>query len=295
VNNGAHLAGAGTSGALGTGWAVAVQDARRVVLRDCSFTLTTTDAGGVLLYDVTGYSLDALAFAGCGHGAGGTDDFDAIRLTGLTACLDGAVSGCTFRDWLAGTTRARAMNIGIVARLLVSGSKFVGEEFGGTPLSLAANYSAMRLSNIEDVTVQACAFTSWNRDDAVNRVITLEAGGGTKLALATCTFTNCGQFAVDRTGGTWNVVTIDNCSVFADAVAGTAEGFDLQAVQLARATNNSFVFSVAPTRDAIVIDTVNFLVMGNVAPSGDIRRVGVPAGRGYNEAGQDLNLVNAYT
>jgi hypothetical protein len=153
----------------------------------------------------------------------------------------------------------------------------------------------MRLSNVEDVTVQACAFTSWNRDDAANRVITLEAGGGTKLALATCTFTNVGQFAVDRTGGTWNVVTIDDCTVFADAVAGTAEGFDLQAVQLARATNNSFVFSVAPTRDAIVIDTVNFLVMGNVAPSGDIRRVGVPAGRGYNEAGQDLNLVNAYT
>jgi len=40
---------------------------------------------------------------------------------------------------------------------------------------------------------------------------------------------------------------------------------------------------------------VNFLVMGNVAPNGDIRRVGIPTGRGYNEAGQDLNLVNAYT
>ena len=295
VSNGAHAAGAGTSGALGTGWAVAVQDARVVALRDCTFSITTTDAGGVLLYDVTGYSLDALVFGGCGHGAGGADDFDGVRLTGATACVDGVVRGCVFRDWLAGTTRARAMNIGIAARLLVSGTKFIGEEFGGTPLSLAATYSAVRLSNIEDVSVETCVFTSWNRDDAFNRVITLEAGGGTKLALATCTFTNCGQAVLDRTAGTWNLVTIDDCTVFADAVTGTAQGFDLQAITLTRATNNSFAFLIAPTRDAIVISTVNFLVMGNVAPNGDIRRVGVPAGRGYNEAGQDLNLVNAYT
>lgn len=292
TSNGTHTVGAGANGANGTGWAIYVDRGLDITIQTCRISVTASiDAGGIRAKRTVGLNTDFLDFTGCDHETGGTDSFNGVVLDDVT---QSSVNGLRFQAWGAGATRVRCVNVIFAYDISCAGWVFDGYEAGGTYLSLAANYSALRIEAFENIVFQGCTFQGWNRDDAVDRVITFE-GSGNIATFSACHFHDCGRFVMIRTAGTVGNVNVDSCAMYAIGGSTTGEGFDLQGITRIRFTNNTIDVDAGAGIDALVFNTTNYLVMGNVAPNADIRRSAAVTGRGYNEGGQDLNLVNAYT
>lgn len=295
ANGAVHAVGAGSGGADGTGWAINFSAGSHIKLRDNRYAISTSvDAGAVRLSEVSRYTIDSDEHVGCGHTAGGTNRYDGYLLTGTAdGCTIGSMKGVGFGDWATGVTRVRCVNADLGRLLTIDAGSFVGREAAfGTAIAPDAGYGALRIGEFGRIAVTA-HFDGWAAGTANSRTVLLD-GSSDGVKLRSCTFDACGGFSLVRTSGTPTTIDIDDCTV-TNTTSG-ADGFDLTNTIEHRITNCTFVLSGGGTRQAIVLGANNFLVMGNRALNADIHNPGTAyTGRGFNEAGQNLNLVNAYS
>jgi len=294
-SNGTHAVDGGTGTTDGTGWSVCVEDGAHVRVEDCRFALSTSlDAGGVRLDDTDHFLLDSLAFVGCGNAAGGgSGRFDGVILTGGSTF--GELRNIQGTDWAAGVTRVRALNLDDCSRLTIRGGTLLGQEAGfGAVIAPAAGYGALRLDDVQDVRIEGTLFESWASNSANSRTIFIDgAGTQTGVWMRGTIFRDCGGYAF-QSAGTPTGISIDDCEH--STTTATAGNFaDLVAAIRIRVTNCTGLLTAGGPNVFVRFSTANHLIMGNVCPSGNIDANGSgAAGRGFNEAGQDLNLVNAY-
>lgn len=295
TNGAVHAVGAGSGGAAGTGWAINVATGSQIKLRGNRYAISlSVDAGAVRLSEVSRYTIDDDEHFGCGHTAGGTNRYEGYLLTGTAdGCTIGSMRGVSFADWSAGVTRVRCINANLGRLLTIDACSLVGREAAfGTALAPDAGYGALRVAAFGRIAV-AAHFDGWAAGTANSRTVLLD-GSCDGVKLRSCTFDACGGFSLVRTSGTPTTIDIDDCAV-TNTTSG-ADGFDLTSTIEHRVTNCTFVLSGGGTRQAIVLGANNFLVMGNRAANASIHNPGTAyTGRGFNEAGQDLNLVSAYT
>ena len=296
ISNGTHAVGAGSGGANGTGWAINASDVTDYFARDNLFLLSAQiDAGGTRLHDVQHWSIDGESFRFCGHAAGGTNRFDGYLLTGtLTGSIFGKLAGIQFSDWNTGVTRVRCVNLDNCSRIAIGDSTFLGQEFGfGPALVPASGFGAMRVDAIQDVRVHNCLFEKWANATANSRTIFFTTTFQS-LMVEACSFLDCGGYSIVNNAGLQLGVTIDDCNHWTGD--GANENFaDVRNCLSPRVTNCKGTVTAGSPNVLIIFDQNNFLFMGNLAPSSNIDADGSGAtGRGFNEAGQDLNLVNAY-
>lgn len=293
--NGTHAVDGGTGTTDGTGWSVCVDSGSHIRLRDCRFALSTSlDAGGVRLDNVEHYLIDSPAFVGCGNAAGGgSGRFDGILLTGGT--VFGEIRNVQGTAWAAGVTRVRAVNLDDCSRLTIKGGTLLGQEASfGAVIAPASGYGALRIDEVQDVRIEGVLFESWASNSANSRTIFLDgAGTQTGIWMRGTIFRDCGGYAF-QSAGTPVGVEIDDCTH--STTTATAGNFaDLVAAIRIRVTNCTGLLTAGGPNIFVRFSTANHLIMGNVCPSGNIDANGSgAAGRGFNEAGQDLNLVNAY-
>lgn len=295
IGNGVHLFGAGGSGADGTGWALSLSSCLKLTLEENIYSINASiDAGAVRLEDADGYSILGDEHNFCGHGGGATDQYEGYRIEGAgSGSLRGHMAGVRMHSWVAGTTRVRCVNVDNAAWLTMDGCKFIGQTSAFATITPAAGFSAMRLDQTQDVAIEKCAFVQWANNSANSRCVTI-VGTNLSLKFMGCIFRDLGGFAILRTAGASSMLDIDDCQHYSSAA--TAGDFaDVRTVIGVRITNCTGFVAVGGPNTFISFDTANFLFMGNRAPTGDIDMNGAAvAGRGFNEAGQDLNLVNAY-
>jgi hypothetical protein len=297
TNGAAHASGAGGSGAAGTGWAISVSAGAMITLRGNRYAVTNSvDAGCVRLSDVQGFEIDGAQHLFCGHASGGADQFDGYLLTGTgNGCFLGSMRGINFSDWSTGVTRVIAINLDFVSRLDIEASVLLGQETAfGAALVPAAGFGAMRVDQIQDVSVRGCLFEKWANATANSRTIFFTSNLQSFTA-SECSFLDCGGFSVIRSAGSPVAVTLDDCKHYTGD--GANEDFaDLRSCIAPRVTNCKGTVTAGGPNTFVSFNTANFLFMGNQCPNGDFNMNGAAvAGRGFNEAGQDLNLVNAYT
>lgn len=297
VANGTHAVGAGSGGADGTGWAVRMSKASAFSMVNCRIAVSSIDAGGIRLSECSQFRVGSIDFVSCGHTAGGSDNFTGIWAGGTAGCGVGKIEGVRFSNWLATQTRVLPLNMDFVYRMEITGCELIGREVSvsGTAITPAANYCALRFgAGGQDVRVRGCLFEAWARDTANARTILLN-GSHVGLLIGHCQFRDCGGYVLDFVSGTISEVMIDSNQVSVDSTLTQGEGFDLRSLSNVCVTNNSFTGLGPATPTAVWIDSNDYLVMGNRAAGWDIKRTGPVTGRGYNEVGQNLNLVNAYS
>lgn len=299
--NGTHASDAGQHLADGTGWAISINQGREMVFEDNEFNIVSTDAGGVRLRLVNSYKIRGSSFLFCGHTSGTSDSFTGIYVSGTGAAVAdrskyGVISGCTFSEWVAGTTKATCILPVYSDALRIESCHFYGLASDlSTQINLASGYSVIRPSQTLHTTIQNCIFRQWNYNTGnIDRVIFCQ-NIVSYLTVRGCNFFNCGGTPIRITVSASQIV-IDGNQLIS---TGTADdGFLIQATPADQVsfTNNVIQFTTAPpNRIGILIDADNYLVMGNNVVGGTITLLGSHTGRGYNETGQDLNLVAAYT
>ena len=212
----------------------------------------------------------------------------------LLGSIFGKLAGIQFSDWNTGVTRVRCVNLDNCSRIAIGDSTFLGQEFGfGPALVPASGFGAMRVDAIQDVRVHNCLFEKWANATANSRTIFFTTTFQS-LMVEACSFLDCGGYSIVNNAGLQLGVTIDDCNHWTGD--GANENFaDVRNCLSPRVTNCKGTVTAGSPNVLIIFDQNNFLFMGNLAPSSNIDADGSGAtGRGFNEAGQDLNLVNAY-
>ncbi len=303
VTNPVHAVGAGSNGALGTGWGVYVEGtatgnrrAFSVRVADCRVIgyTNSVDGGGVKLYEVRDWHVSGLDVQFGGHlTAGGTETFTSIAVAATANNFDtkGAIEGCTIHRWdgFGGGVRTRGVQLVNVDNVKVASCSFFGDDdAGGAITGRGASHVAVYVEDGFYVGISNCHFEAWEEDTANSRCI-VSNGDVRYLNIVGCTFRDNGGFAVDIDGVDYGSISANTLHVSLT----NGQGFQVTTCPGMVVNDNSFHFQTA-TQLAIDFGSAsNNVAMGNRAINGDIR---VTAGtvRGYNEVGQDLNLVNAY-
>lgn len=299
ATTGTHGVAGGVGGANGTGWGISVvgssaHPAFDIQITDQTYSITSVDAGGCQLVVPQSFKIDGMTMEGSGdNGVAGRFCY-GLHVKGDGAVIQrGKISGVNCGNWTdSGVNDLRAMLLQSVRGCAISDCVLSGYKTDSTETVLAAfaaGMYAMRQTSSSEITCDNVQFWGWARNTANNRCLKFGSG---------CTFTNClfknngGYCAIQD--GTETTVSFGNCTVTTANANG--QGFDMRGVTVVVVTNSTFVLNAH--LNGVIVDTAGFLVMGNNCVNADIKNVGAVAGRGYNEAGQNLNLLiapSAYT
>ena len=199
-----HAVGAGTGGAAGTGWAVAVAGAsaanaaRNIMLRGCTFSGMSVDAGGIRFRYARAPKLDGCDWEFCGHGAG-AESYTGIYLYDT---YEAVCSGLTFHRWStygAAPIRTCAIRLNGAQNLAISDSIFRGDDdaaAGVTGRAATANALDLDGSNWW-VTLTGCVFNEWEPNGAGAQNCIVETSGTCRhWTITGCTFNDNGGFAL---------------------------------------------------------------------------------------------------
>jgi len=293
VSNGTHTFGAGINSVDGTGWAINVEEGTSITVRGCTMrSITSTDAGGIRLFDVLRYTIESTSWDSCGHTAGGSDLFQGVFLSGTTdGCFFGALNDLSFDSFVTGTTRVRSIDFDRCAQTSMKGCKLYGRNAAFTAITPAASYCAVRIDTTDALQIEGCSFNGWAAGSANSRTILFD-GSPTSTQIRGCQFSGCGGFPIVRTSGSPLSVTIDACLL--NSSHASEDGFDCSSLLQLTVTNSRWDFSAGSPHVALRTSTSGYVVMGCASAAGNYNRT-AGTGRGYSEAGQDLNLFLGYT
>lgn len=304
ISNGTHAAGAGVWGADGTGWAINVQgpgvggSARGLSISGCRFGVSTTDAGGVRIRDVTDYSVDDCAWEFCGHNNAAASVCYGVLVDGCNE-TPGSLSKLRFANWVdAGIANdIRAIYLTGSNAVTLSDSQIYGwADMSSTPpTALASGFDttalALRVSG-QGILISNCVFAGWASNTANSRCIRLTTSP-IGVTVKGCYFNRNGGYFID--GAASGVAFVGNTHRREETTGDL--GVDAHSWEQSLACDNAFMQTTGPgVYDAIRFNaaTVRFTMMGNTSADGQIRQSAAGTNiRGYGGA-TDLNNVNAY-
>lgn len=300
--NPTHAVGSGGNGANGTGYCVYIAGsssfpATGIHVDNCTFEGTNcVDGGGVALISTYHWSLSGNECVFCGtRDVSHTETFTGTLIKGTASNFNtkGAIRGCTYARWSATAVRTTGVFMTSVDNVKVDSCSFFGSADDESDITGRASTAvAIQISSCFYVGISNSHFENWEPNHATNsRCIRTNGGNAVRyLNITGCTFQDNGGHCLDLVSVQYGTAS---CNTVHVSVAN-GEGFSISACDGYVSNDNSFHFA-SGTKEAINFGAAsNNVAMGNRAINGDIKKSSGTV-RGYNEAGQDLNLVNAYS
>ena len=302
VSNGSHAVDAGANGADGTGWAINVEtDSGTTFLHtveDCAFTNNdSSDSGCIRMRNARYATVRGCRFVGLQDTGGGTDRCRAMffEADSTTHRAHLRISDATVSDCRSAHTAGLRLVNQIDAS--IDNCSFWGDTDGVDVTGRGTDDCALYAENCDWLRVKGCTFQRWEPAGTGSRALRTIGGGSSsdQVVIEGCSFSDCGNYAIDCLAAGLDLSTIINgCTVDG---RGSDNQLGIRASGQGRWTvnNNTIYLNTGAGQDGILLSTnVRGACMGNTT-NADIRKTSVLTVRGYNEAGQDLNEVNAYT
>jgi hypothetical protein len=215
-----HAISAGANGLDGTGWAVYADAGTTPFIsyasvQDCQIlTFDHIDAGGVFLGSVRSFNVSGCSSFGMGHQDVTNATATCVYVAGA-GTANGAITGCTFGQWAAGTGEASRTR-GIVAadadNLVINACSFDGRDIGGGNVSRVSGVgAACLLSSTEKCTITGCTFERFSSGATTARTTIVVTGTSRQATVTGCTFEQCG-ICVEINGTQSDFCTVTGCA-----------------------------------------------------------------------------------
>ncbi len=300
-----HLTGAGTGTSAGTGWAInsspditAQND--NILIDGCRFTGETVDAGGIRASRTRNIRVRDCEWEACSHVAVAANTYTAIlfRAPAAAFAMHAVIDNCTVKAWTAAMSRTRGITLQNVDDVKIINSTLRGDAAAADITGRTTADAAIWIDDCADVKIRGNTITRWNYGSTTSAAIYVGAGSLCERAHITDnSMEGNGGYAIHWIGA----VATHGPHICHNAIQseGDADNLGITLTSGAGITwvvnGNTIRLHTGAGQDAIFFDTMGGGVcMGNDT-NADIRKTGATAIRGYNEAGQNLNSLNAYT
>lgn len=241
-----HAAAAGVHGGDGTGWAISLNSAQSIVVRDTDLSAIddVVDAGGIYVDETCrDVMIRNVRVERCGANATGGATFAAVRV--LSGAQRVRIVDSMFMEWATAGTDAVIGVDNEAIGTLIEGCTFDGRDFAAAELTSASAQAIDNGTGGDGARIVGCEFFHW-RSGTSGANSTIQ-NAGRNVVISGCSFEDNGGYSI-YVPAAGSHTTVTGCTFYSTSNNNVGVSFD---AAYGCVTGCTFNFTGGTIRDAI--------------------------------------------